>query len=124
MPVVKRGDKWAIGSGKAMYKSKASADRAYKAYLAKKHDKKKAVYKRQEDRGMHDYGEIDYENKVIRVNPRKGQLLNTVVHEELHRLHPDWTEQKVRKTSTKQEKSLTMAEAAKLIGKFRKKRRK
>jgi hypothetical protein len=36
MPVKKVGKKYAIGSGKAMYKSKASADRAYKAYLAKK----------------------------------------------------------------------------------------
>jgi hypothetical protein len=36
MPVKKVGNKYAIGSGKAMYKSKAAADRAYKAYLAKK----------------------------------------------------------------------------------------
>mgnify|MGYP000073668236 CR=1 FL=1 len=36
MPVRKVGKKYAIGSGKAMFKSKASADRAYKAYLAKK----------------------------------------------------------------------------------------
>jgi len=35
MPVHREGNKWAIGSGKAMYKSKASAVRAYRAYLAK-----------------------------------------------------------------------------------------
>ena len=39
MPVRKVGNKYKIGSGKAMYKSKASATRAYKAYLAKKHGK-------------------------------------------------------------------------------------
>jgi len=39
MPVRKVGKKYAIGSGKAMYDSKAKADRAYKAYLAKKHSK-------------------------------------------------------------------------------------
>jgi len=39
MPVRKVGNKYAIGSGKAMYDSKAKADRAYKAYLAKKHSK-------------------------------------------------------------------------------------
>jgi len=33
MPVHKVGDKWAIGSGKPMYKSKAAAERAYRAYL-------------------------------------------------------------------------------------------
>ena len=81
-------------------------------------------YKRQEDRSMHDYGEIDYEKKIIRVNPRKGGLLNTVIHEQLHRLYPDWTENKIRKVSKKRETSITMAEAAKLIGKFRKKRKK
>ena len=73
---------------------------------------------------MHDYGDIDEEKQIIRVNPRKGKLLNTIIHEELHRLHPDWTEAKVRKTSKKKETALTMAEAAKLIGKFRKKRKK
>lgn len=37
MPVRKASNgKWRIGNGKAMYKSKAAADRAYKAYLAKK----------------------------------------------------------------------------------------
>lgn len=41
MPVVKRGKYWYIGSGKAKYKSKASANRAYKAYLSKKHSKGK-----------------------------------------------------------------------------------
>jgi len=37
MPVRKSGKKWRIGSGKAMYKSKASANRAYRAYRAKKY---------------------------------------------------------------------------------------
>jgi hypothetical protein len=37
MPVKKASTgKYRIGSGKAMYKTKAAADRAYKAYLAKK----------------------------------------------------------------------------------------
>jgi hypothetical protein len=38
MPVAKCGPKkWKIGSGKCMYKSKASAERAYGAYRAKAH---------------------------------------------------------------------------------------
>jgi len=41
MPVRKASNgKWKIGSGKAIYKSKASAERAYAAYRAKKHSKK------------------------------------------------------------------------------------
>lgn len=42
MPVKKCDNgKYRIGSGKCMYKSKESADTAYKAYLAKKHSKSK-----------------------------------------------------------------------------------
>jgi hypothetical protein len=33
--------KYRIGSGACIYKTKAAAERAYKAYLAKKHDKRK-----------------------------------------------------------------------------------
>lgn len=36
MPVRKVGNKWAIGSGRAMYKTKASAERAYRGYLGSK----------------------------------------------------------------------------------------
>ena len=39
MPVVKRGKFWHIGSGKARYKTKKDALRAYRAYLAKKNKK-------------------------------------------------------------------------------------
>jgi len=39
MPVIKKGKKWAIGSGKAIYNSKAKAERAYAGYRAKKHKK-------------------------------------------------------------------------------------
>jgi len=39
MPVKSCGKKYRIGSGKCMYKSKASAERAYAAYRAKKHSK-------------------------------------------------------------------------------------
>ena len=40
MPVHKVGTKWAIGSGKPMYKTKASAESAYAGYRGKKHSKK------------------------------------------------------------------------------------
>jgi hypothetical protein len=40
MPINKIKDGWTIGSGKAVYKKKADAERAYRAYLAKKHSKK------------------------------------------------------------------------------------
>lgn len=42
MPVQKcRNGKWRIGEGQCIYPTRAAAERAYKAYLAKKHGKKK-----------------------------------------------------------------------------------
>lgn len=42
MPIKKSlNGKYRIGSGKAMYTSKAMAERAYKAYRVKKHSSKK-----------------------------------------------------------------------------------
>jgi len=42
MPVKKCSNgKWKIGSGKCMYDTKEAAERAYKAYLAKKYSTKK-----------------------------------------------------------------------------------
>ena len=41
MPVTKASNgKYRIGDGRAMYKTKESAEKAYRAYLAKKKDKK------------------------------------------------------------------------------------
>jgi len=39
MPIRKVKGGYKIGSGKAVYKSKAKAERAYAAYRAKKHSK-------------------------------------------------------------------------------------
>ncbi len=42
MPVIKCSNgKYRIGHGKCMYKTKAAAMRAYRAYLAKKYSKKR-----------------------------------------------------------------------------------
>ncbi len=83
-----------------------------------KSKKVKRKYTRKIDRRMKDYGECNYETKTIRVNPRKRDLLNTIIHEELHRQHIDWSEGKVKKESVKREQSLTIAQAAQLLKKY------
>lgn len=45
MPVRKVKGGYAIGSGSAVYKTKESADKAYRAYLAKKNSKDKGSKK-------------------------------------------------------------------------------
>ena len=78
----------------------------------------KATYKRKVDRRMHDFGDIDLEKKVIRVNPRKGDIVNTVIHEELHRRYPKKSEKWIKKKASQKEGSLTMGQAAELLKKY------
>jgi len=80
--------------------------------------KKKRGYARKVDKKMRDYGEIDFEKKSIRVNPKKGDLINTIVHEEVHRKYPFKPEAWVKKRADKEEKSLNLGEAIQLIKKY------
>ena len=65
-------------------------------------------------------GDIDQVQKgVIRVNPKKGDLLNTIIHEEVHRKQPKLTEKQVTKKANAEEKKLTINKAIKLLGKFK-----
>ena len=75
-------------------------------------------YKRTVKRNMHNYGDIDFDKKEIRVNPRHGDLLNTILHEEAHRRYPEKSEKKIKKIAKKQETALTLAKAAKLLKKY------
>jgi len=79
------------------------------------------AYQRLVDRAMHDYGETDFDKKRIRVNPRKGDLINTIIHEELHVKYPDKSEKWIREKSKKKETTLTMADAVKLLKKYKNK---
>lgn len=47
------------------------------------------------------YGQA-HSDGLIEVDPRQGQkkLLDTLIHELLHILEPDWSERKVAKTAT------------------------
>ena len=64
---------------------------------------------------MHAYGDIDEKKKVMRVNPKKGDAINTIIHEKMHQAHPDWTEKKVRKEALKKEGSMSLDAQAKVI---------
>jgi hypothetical protein len=52
------------------------------------------------DNRMRDYGDIDYERRVIRINHamhkgKRGALIDTIFHEELHRLFPNLGERAI-----------------------------
>ena len=85
---------------------------------------KKAEFTRKVDTKMRHYGEVDFQKKQIRVNPKKRDLLNTIVHEELHKKHPVKSEKWIKKRTAKVESKLTIKKATKLLSRYGKKTKK
>ena len=81
-------------------------------------------YKRKVDNKMRWYGDTDTTKKVIRINKKKskkagrGELLNTIVHEELHAKHPRMKERGVIKKSTTVTNKMSREQKAKLYKKY------
>lgn len=83
------------------------------------------------------YGETDFENRVIRVNPKKSKerplykrpvnkgatkypdVLATMVHEELHKDNPDATEKDVRKMERTKVKRMSPKEKKRVYSLFK-----
>jgi len=75
-------------------------------------------WKRKVNLGMRSYGDIEEKKKVIQINPRKGELLNTIIHEELHKQFPKMTEEDIDKKAKQIEKRLTIKRAIQLLKKY------
>lgn len=80
---------------------------------------KRYAYK--EDKNMHAFGDIDYEKKIIRINPTKGDLVNTILHEEMHRKHPDRPHRTLKKKVKKKIARMDVKAQMKVLKKFLKK---
>ncbi len=69
------------------------------------------------DNKMGDYGEINYQTKVIRINKEKskrlfrGGIIDTIIHEEIHRQYPNLGERQVKNLTKK--RLLKMARSTK-----------
>ena len=66
-------------------------------------EKKSKKWKRVVDNKMRWYGETDETKKLIKINKSKkkntkpGDIIDTIVHEEMHAVHPQMHEKTVRK---------------------------
>lgn len=82
-------------------------------------------YKRVRDPKMRWHGDIDEKKKVIRINDskkknqKKGELIDTIVHEETHRMHPKMHEKTVRKEAARKVASMGQKAKAKLYKKYK-----
>jgi hypothetical protein len=80
-------------------------------------------YAYKEDKHMHAFGDIDYEKKIIRINPTKGDLVNTILHEEMHRKHPDMPHRTLKKKVKQKIARMDVKAQMKVLKKFLKKTR-
>jgi len=96
-------------------------------------------YKRKVDNKMKWYGDTDTDKHVIRINknknsrakknPPKGEgyrkkdytLINTIVHEETHAVHPKMSERKVVKEARRKVFEMSMKKKKKFYSKYAKK---
>ncbi len=81
-------------------------------------------YKRTTDNKMRSYGETDLEKKTIRINKNKkknkrGDIIDTIVHEKEHILHPKKHEKTVRKSTKKKLKGMSSKEKQKHYNLFK-----
>lgn len=80
-------------------------------------------YKYKTDNKMRDSADIDYDKRIIRVNKKKsrnekGGILDSIVHEEMHRLHPQMHEKTVRKKTTAKIKKMGKKQKSRLYSKL------
>ena len=59
------------------------------------------------------YGSTNYGDEEIRINPKKGDVVNTIIHEKLHANYPNMPHDDVYKNAAKIESKMTLPEMAK-----------
>lgn len=58
------------------------------------------------------YGLTDYGNEEIKINPKKGDVVNTIIHEKLHANYPNMPHDEVYANALKIESKMTLPEMA------------
>jgi hypothetical protein len=80
-------------------------------------------WRRVVDNKMRWQGEIDYKNRVIRINKvkskKKSTIADTIVHEEMHRQHPKMWEKTVYKKTAEKVKRMSPAAKHKLYNRYK-----
>jgi len=80
-------------------------------------------YTYQENRRMRSFGDIDFNKRIIRVNSSKGDIIDTILHEEMHRKYPNLKEKDIRRRVKNKIKKLSMKKQYRIIGDFLRKKK-
>jgi len=65
------------------------------------------------------FGKIDFRKGVISVNKKKGEVLDTIVHELTHFKHPKASEKSVQAKTRKKMRSMSKSEKSRLYKKLK-----
>jgi len=80
--------------------------------------KKKSKWKKSVDNRMRTFGNIDYEKKKIRINPKKGDVVDTIAHENFHRLYPNKTEKQIKALAKEKIKTISLRQKIEMLKEY------
>ena len=69
----------------------------------------------EEDRKLPVYGRTDYDARMIKINPRKGDVVNTIIHEKLHADYPDMPHDEVYRRAGEIESKMNLKQMGDLL---------
>jgi len=87
-------------------------------------------YRRIVDNRLDCYGEIDDVKKIIKINKKKnkkagrGELLDSIAHEECHLLHPKMSEKNIKILTTKMISKMSKKEKMRYYNLYNRKKNK
>jgi len=81
-------------------------------------NKKLKKWKKSVDNRMRSFGDIDYEKKKIRINPKKGDVIDSIIHENLHKTYPNMTEKQIKNKAAQKNKELSLRKKVELLKEY------
>jgi len=75
-------------------------------------------WKKSVDNRMRTFGDIDYEKKKIRINPKKGDVIDSIIHENLHKTYPNMTEKQIKNKAAQKNKELSLRKKIQLLKEY------
>ena len=79
---------------------------------------KPSQWKKSIDNKMRTFGDINYEKKKIRINPKKGDVIDSIIHENLHKTYPNMTEKQIKNKAAQKNKELSLRKKIQLLKEY------
>lgn len=117
----KEHPKWSLAKKRAVALETARRAGA-KIPKPKKKNNRPVRFYRVIDRNLKSFGQVDFAKQTMTLNPAKGDMLNTIIHENLHSQYPGKSENWIQKRARQEEGQLTIAGAQRMLGRYKPKK--